>query len=90
MIGLDRRRRRLELSSRDNGAASTRRSAVPDGHQGLANMRARAADLGGGFEVTSEPGAGTDIIVRVPLAGRGVTDARTGPEGGPRERRAPQ
>jgi NarL family two-component system sensor histidine kinase LiaS len=37
------------------------------GH-GLANMEARAALAGGRCEVISTPGAGTSVIVRLPLA----------------------
>ena len=42
---------------------------VPGGeHQGLVNMRDRAASVGGQLEVDSSPGKGTRIIVRVPLS----------------------
>jgi signal transduction histidine kinase len=33
---------------------------------GLQSMRERAEALGGGFSVTSRPGAGTTVTVRVP------------------------
>jgi PAS domain S-box-containing protein len=39
---------------------------VPDGHLGLAGMRARADKIGASFQVTSKPGAGTTIEVTVP------------------------
>lgn len=38
------------------------------GHFGLANLRNRAATVGGELEVASAPGAGTHITVRLPLA----------------------
>jgi signal transduction histidine kinase len=38
------------------------------GHIGLIGMRERAQTLGGHFSVTSEPGAGTKITVRIPTA----------------------
>jgi signal transduction histidine kinase len=41
-------------------------STVPDGHLGLAGMRARAEKLGGRITVTSAPGKGTSIEVVVP------------------------
>jgi signal transduction histidine kinase len=41
-------------------------AAVPDGHLGLAGMRARAEKIGATFTVTSKPGAGTTIEVAVP------------------------
>ena len=49
-------------------------SAVPGGdHQGLSNMRIRAAELGGELAITSAPGQGTRIVLGVPvLAGRRV------------------
>ena len=36
---------------------------------GLTSMRDRAELLGGIFEVTSEPGHGTRVVVRIPLRG---------------------
>jgi signal transduction histidine kinase len=39
---------------------------------GLAGMRGRVRDVGGKVEVTSEPGRGTTVVVRVPLALGGV------------------
>ena len=47
-------------------SASTRAGRARAGHQGLINMRARAASVGGRLDVQSEPGAGTRIIVEVP------------------------
>lgn len=40
--------------------------AVPDGHLGLAGMRARAERLGGHFGVTSELGRGTVVEATIP------------------------
>jgi PAS domain S-box-containing protein len=62
--------------------------AVPDGHLGLAGMRARAERLGGTFGVTSGIGSGTLVEAIVPnvppawsartLAGAGVASMGTG------------
>jgi signal transduction histidine kinase len=41
--------------------------AVPDGHLGLAGMRARAERLGGRLEVTSAPGRGTTVEILAPM-----------------------
>jgi PAS domain S-box-containing protein len=41
-------------------------ATVPDGHLGLAGMRARAEKIGAYLDVTSRPGAGTTIEVIVP------------------------
>ncbi|HSL32904.1 MAG TPA: PAS domain S-box protein, partial [Candidatus Limnocylindrales bacterium] len=43
-------------------------AAVPDGHLGLAGMRARAEKIGADFDVISKPAAGTTIEVIVPDA----------------------
>ena len=40
--------------------------AVPDGHLGIAGMRARAAKIGAQLECRSQPGRGTTIEVIVP------------------------
>ena len=55
---------RLEIS--DDGAGFDPAMAAPGGHHGLANMRDRAAALGGTLHVTSS-GTGTTIIVRLPI-----------------------
>jgi len=38
------------------------------GHLGLANLHDRAVSVGGSLEISSHPGAGTRIIVRLPLS----------------------
>lgn len=57
----------LVLSVVDNGRGFNPDASRPGGHQGLQNMRARAASLGGQLVVDSRPGRGTRIIARVPL-----------------------
>jgi signal transduction histidine kinase len=52
---------------------------IPDGQErrsGLANLCARATELGGSFEVTSAPGSGTILTWRVPLLGGGGDEER--------------
>ena len=56
---------RLRIADDGKGFDAAR---VPDGHLGLAGMRARAEKIGASFEVTSRPGLGTTIEVRVPAA----------------------
>jgi PAS domain S-box-containing protein len=60
---------------RDNGAVRLRivddgkgfdAASVPDGHLGLAGMRARAHKIGASLGVTSGPGSGTTVEVLVP------------------------
>jgi signal transduction histidine kinase len=58
----------LALEIRDNGRGFESTTAALAGHFGLANMRDRAAALGGTLQVESAAGAGTHIIVRIPVA----------------------
>jgi len=44
---------------------------VRDGHAGVTGMRERAEVLGGTLELTSHPGQGTAVEVRLPLTGSG-------------------
>jgi signal transduction histidine kinase len=55
----------VEVSDKGPGF-DTKRKARP-GHLGLAGMRERAELLGGRFELTSGPGAGTRVRVLLPL-----------------------
>ena len=48
-------------------ADPTRLEVPPDGHFGLAFMRERMAQIGGGVEIDSRQGAGTRVILEVPL-----------------------
>ncbi len=56
----------VELIVADNGIGFDQSKPRSAGHQGLLNMRARAASMAGRLEVQSEPGFGTRIIVSVP------------------------
>ena len=58
-------RRVLSLSVRDDGVGG----ADPDG-SGLAGLRERAEALGGTLELTSPPGRGTSLHVRLPAVAR--------------------
>lgn len=51
----------------DDGVGFDPTIPPPAGHLGLANLRDRAAAVGGILEIDSRPGAGTRIIVRLPL-----------------------
>jgi PAS domain S-box-containing protein len=53
------------LEIKDNGRGFDPQGHFP-GHLGLKNMRERAERLGGGLAITSSPGMGTCITVRVP------------------------
>ena len=57
----------FELEVQDNGRGFDPTTPAVDGHFGLANMQDRAAALGGTFVVESAGGAGTHIIVSIPV-----------------------
>jgi two-component system, NarL family, sensor histidine kinase DevS len=50
----------------DDGSGFDPTRLAGAGHHGLANMRARAASIGGQIEIRSAPGAGTKVIVDLP------------------------
>jgi len=61
--------RLFRLRIRDDGKGidqEERLQAERGGHWGLRGMRERSEHLGGEFEVWSEPGAGTEIELRIP------------------------
>ncbi len=68
----------LTLTVGDDGQGFVPASASPaaPGSLGLVGMRERAESLGGRFAVTSAPGAGTRVVVRLPL-GEGSKDPGT-------------
>ena len=49
--------------------------AVAQGGVGLVGMRERVEELGGEIEVSSRPGEGTGVTVKVPV-GRDIRDPR--------------
>jgi two-component system NarL family sensor kinase len=60
---------RIELRCRDDGrgiAPDARAAALADGHLGLAACTERVEALGGGLEIASEPGNGTDVRAWIP------------------------
>jgi two-component system, NarL family, sensor histidine kinase DevS len=59
--------RELNLVIADNGVGFTGRRPRGRGHEGMANMAARAQRLGGRVVIDSEFGAGTRVMVQVPL-----------------------
>ena len=57
----------LQLVISDNGAGFAADEMRGGGHLGLANMHARATDLGGRLQIESELGVGTRIIAWLPF-----------------------
>ena len=60
----------LAITITDDGVGFTPSVPAADGHDGLANMRGRVAELGGSLTIDSAPGRGTRVAVTVPLAAR--------------------
>ncbi len=58
----------IELELRDNGLGFDTSAPGPEGHFGMAMMKERAQVGGGRLDVASEPGQGTTITVRFPVA----------------------
>jgi len=57
----------LQLTVEDDGRGFDPAQRPGPGHLGLANLRDRAAAVGGSLDINTGPGAGTRIIVRLPL-----------------------
>ena len=79
-LSIERARGGIRLRIADDGKGFETAS-VPDGHLGLAGMRARAGKIGASFEVDSRSGHGTTIEVIVPdraIAAAGATDSAAG------------
>ena len=58
---------RVELTIEDDGTGFDA-GTVPSGH-GLANIRARAEQMGGTVDISTRSDGGTTVFVRVPVAG---------------------
>lgn len=58
----------IVLSIEDDGTGFDPAAPRRAGHLGLANLQERAASIDAALEVSSHPGAGTRIIVRLPLS----------------------
>ena len=69
---LERRADHVSLIVEDDGrgfdAAAMLRGAATQGKLGLLGMQERATLAGGSVEIESNPGAGTTVFVRLPLA----------------------
>jgi signal transduction histidine kinase len=55
----------FQVSASDNGVGFAVDQAEYDGN-GLRNMQARTKEIGGTFKVTSAPGAGSTVLIRIP------------------------
>ena len=68
-ISLEIQNGALEMTIGDNGVGFDPAMQPTDGrpHFGLSTMRERAEAIGASFQIDTEPGAGTRVIVRLPL-----------------------
>ena len=57
----------LEMTIADDGNGFCPGPVSGEGHDGLANMQARATDLGGTVAISSDPRQGTKVRITVPL-----------------------
>ena len=64
----------LTLAISDNGRGFDPDLPRSSRHHGLANLQARAAELGGTAQIASALGSGTAVTVRIPLAGHRAAD----------------
>ena len=58
--------RGCEVRIDDNGVGFNPAGVGKLGHQGLANIRNRAGQIGGSIMIDSQPGAGSHVVVRIP------------------------
>jgi ligand-binding sensor domain-containing protein/signal transduction histidine kinase len=68
-IDLERDRNNILLRIRDDGKGMGVAETVAGGGHGLPSMQARAAVMGGDVAITSQPGQGTSVTFRLPVAG---------------------
>jgi signal transduction histidine kinase len=66
IVRLDADDESVTLTVEDDGVGFDPAAVVSSGHLGLANLRDRAARMGGFADVDSRPGAGARIIIRLP------------------------
>jgi signal transduction histidine kinase len=69
-LAYDRRALRLTVIDDGCGFDPAASVAADPGHYGLSAMKERAAAAGGSCVVTSRPGAGTEVVVELPLRSR--------------------
>jgi PAS domain S-box-containing protein len=67
-VAVQRRSAQLQVTIEDNGPGFDVEAARRRGRLGLVGMAERAALCGGTVEIESEPGGGTTVYLRIPLA----------------------
>jgi signal transduction histidine kinase/ligand-binding sensor domain-containing protein len=66
-LGIALDKGRFEVRIQDNGRGFDMDAVAGSKRNGLRNMRARAAEMGCDFDVSSRPGSGTIISIRLPM-----------------------
>ncbi|BCB86525.1 sensor histidine kinase [Phytohabitans suffuscus] len=78
-VSLHRSEGNVELTVQDDGTGFRMPGELADlparGHFGIVGMFERAQAAGGALQVRSAPGAGTTLVIRVPLAATGIAAA---------------
>jgi signal transduction histidine kinase len=69
-LSADKEEMKLHLADNGRGVLSDNGREGARSGRGLASMKERAAALGGPLEITSSPGAGTRLFLRVPFVHR--------------------
>jgi len=70
----------VHLTITDDGIGFDADAPLPSAHQGLANLRLRAEQLGGRASVNSRSGEGTRIMLSLPLSGPSSSRRKSGEE----------
>ncbi len=68
-VGLSRTDGVIQLRVKDSGTGFDPNGATRQGHLGLRSMEERARACGGTFKISSQPGAGTEVVVEIPENG---------------------
>ncbi|HEX7847500.1 MAG TPA: PAS domain S-box protein [Chitinophagaceae bacterium] len=69
MVELQKTNGKLNLSIQDDGQGFDKEKAANKRTLGILGMKERTEMMGGSYEISSEPGKGTRVVVSIPLSG---------------------
>jgi signal transduction histidine kinase len=75
-VSLDSDAEALHLAVKDDGMGFGGETNGGPGHYGLIGMKERAAQIGAEIELTSQPGGGTTVAVRLPVSDRALAGVK--------------
>ncbi len=78
VITLRLEKQELDLVIEDNGIGFEPAEQQPFGHFGVVGIRERASEIGAELTITSLPGRGTKVSIRLPLSISGISDSNAG------------